>query len=164
VEQLTELPSSIQVDNSWLVQGRVIPGSCSRFNVPELYLQLKYRDWPQEHYHTGQCRIPAELAVEIAMSVCIPHVPSLLAKSYDLGEHAQGISYTHMVKLQQPESCVGFITVNGLSVVVQIEGMENLFRSNSDCITCRAVATELVLALPPDAVLDRLMRIVGKEC
>lgn len=139
-------------DVNWLVQGRIIPASVTG-TEPVLYLQSRHRIWGEQHFHTGHCYVPASLAVEIAMSVCVPFHPKLLAKSYTLEEYARGLFYTHMARMLEPLDTVAFITVTGLTALIKLEGISDIFRYNEDCQGCLAQSSYAI----SDATMDKLL-------
>lgn len=132
---LTHLESFNKPDANWLVQGRIIPASVTK-TEPALYMQSRHQTWESGHFHTGHCPIPAELAVEIAMSVCVPFHPKLLAKSYTFEEQTRGLFYTHMARMLEPLDTIAFITVTGLTALIKLEGVGDIFRYNKECQGC----------------------------
>lgn len=151
----TVIPQSVQFnqpDNNWLLQGRIIPASVTG-KESVLYLQTRHVSWGVGHFHTGHSNIPPELAVEIAMAICVPFNPGLLAKSYDFVEHAKGLLYTHMAKMQEPPDTVGFITVTGLTAMIQLASINTLFRYDKDCQACLVLENQSVLS---EELLDKL--------
>lgn len=141
-----------QPDSNWLVQGRIIPASVTG-NEPALYMQARHRTWTSGHYHTGHCNIPADVGLEIAMSISVPFNSKLLAKSHDFAEHSKGLLYTHMVRMVAPAETIAFITVTGLTALIHLSGIDTLFRYDNKCEDCKALTNYSV----SEDVMDRLL-------
>jgi hypothetical protein len=148
----TEVLEHSQPDSNWLVQGRIIPTSVTGIE-PALYMQARHRTWTDGHYHTGHCSIPAEVGLEIAMSISVPFNPKLLAKSHDFAEHTKGLSYTHMVRMLTPTETVAFITVTGLTALIHLSGVDTLFRYDNKCEDCRTITDYSI----SEASINRLL-------
>src|SRR4029077_15813972 len=127
--------SGLKTDLNWRVQGRIIPGSCTG-GGSILHLQVRYKDWLDDHYHYSHSPIPEGLAVEVAMAALAPLTPKLIAPSLDEGEAGTGVVFVHMVKLIQPPHSLGFLTVTGLTAILQVNGLETLCAASKDCEYC----------------------------
>ena len=133
---IPSINNSNKPDINWFVQGRIIPQSVTGSDTI-LYLQTRHRTWLEQHFHTGSCPIPAELAVEIAMTILVPFTSKLVAKSYDFAENTRGLFYTPMVKMLEPEESIVFVTVTGMTAIVKLDGLDTIFRHDSTCNACR---------------------------
>lgn len=150
--------NNAQPDPNWLLQGRIIPASVTG-TEPVLYMQTRHQTWLESHYHTGHCAIPAGVAVEIAMTVCVPFASKLLTKSYDLAEFSRGLFYTQMVRMITPSQTVGFITVTGMTALIKLDGIDGLFRYDDSCGACSESET---YAISTD-VMDRMLEGIKDE-
>jgi hypothetical protein len=154
MDSLTQFTNNFnQPDPNWLLQGRVIPASVTG-TVAALYLQTRHRTWEDKHFHTGHCNIPAEVALEIAMTICVPFSPKLLTRSYDFSEYTRGLYYTHMVKVVEPHNTVAFITVTGLTALIELNGIDTIFRCDTECDNCKSLDNQKLIS---DKAVDRML-------
>jgi hypothetical protein len=164
VTQQFELPPqpSLKIDEEWLLQGRVIPPSCTQNNGCILHLQTKKRTWLQEHFHVGRSVIPPEMGVEVLASILMPAQDLLLCDSFDLEEQATELDYLSMAKLTQPEDTICFLTTNGLVFLLQIQGINYMFKKPERCIQCYTIPSQMSL-FSSDGNLDELMLVGTNE-
>lgn len=166
MESNTQEYSGIEVDLKWMVQGRIIPASCTEFaKASVLCLQIKHVEWNDLHYHKGMCPVPPELAVELVSAICIPLNSKLVCKSFDFKEQLEGLYYLTMVKLAHPLESLGFLTASGMTVVVKVDGVESLFGYEAeDCKECMEKLGDVgLLEHPSEAVLDQMLESFGEE-
>jgi hypothetical protein len=142
-----------QPDVNWLVQGRIIPTSATG-TEPVLYMQVRHQTWEAQHFHTGHCPIPADLAVEIAMSICVPFHPKLLAKSYTFDEQTRGLFYLNMARMLEPVDTIAFITVTGLTAMIKLEGVNVVFRYDNSCQECITQGSHNISEVKMDKLLE----------
>lgn len=156
--------TNITPDNAWKVQGRIIPPSCSQGEGCILHLQTRQVDWAKEHFHIGRSGITTEAGLELAMAILVPFSEDLFCYSFDPDEQRHELDYLQMVKLEQPKDTIAFITTNGLTIVIQIEGLGVMFSHSPErCKDCaaRGGSTNIpTLGLDPEQpfnLLDPLM-------
>lgn len=154
--------SSLQVDDTWIVQGRIVPPSCTKGAGCILYLQTRQKDWPIEHFHIGHSKIPPEMGVEVAMTILQPPTDILITYSFDAEERSDEIDYLTMIKIVKPKDTIGFVTTNGLVFCIQIPGLEEMFGKNNQCRICSNMSGNLP-AINTTADLDDILARVEKN-
>src|SRR5438128_1712663 len=140
--------SFTNTDESWQLQGRIIPPSVTAGDGCILHMQTKHTSWDKKHFHVGRSPITAEAGLEMVMSLLVPWNDNLICYSFDPEEQANEVEYLHMVRLGHPPDAVAFLTISGLTIVIQIKGLEAMFGPSDLCKACSGSSNIIDLSEP----------------
>jgi hypothetical protein len=159
--------TNTQIDQTWLLQGRLIPPSCTKGDGCILHLQTRSHSWATQHFHTVRLSINMETGVEFVSSLLLPIEEELVRESFHPDELGHEVEYLAMAKLYQPEHSIAFPTVAGLTIIIQNTQLDAAFAVSEKCNDCRAQeSVSNVITMPHIAELegfDSLMELTGSK-